>query len=109
MMEEIILRENCFGPDIVINGESLFIHEYDNRDPKIIEDLQHRLISKLQELKGGMGMNDWTTIAEIVVSLSGEYEYDEENSIDYSSCDQCGNWNHKKVYKKINEKNSKII
>ena len=108
-MEEIILRENCFGPDIVINGESLFIHEYDNRDPKIIEDLQHRLISKLQELKGGMGMNDWTTIAEIVVSLSGEYEYDEENSIDYSSCDQCGNWNHKKVYKKINEKNSKII
>jgi hypothetical protein len=109
MMEEIILSENCFGPDVVINGESLFIHEYDNRDPKIIEDLQHRLISKLQELKGGMGMNDWTTIAEIVVSLSGEYEYDEENSIDYSSCDQCGNWNHKKVYKKINEKNSKII
>jgi|LauGreDrversion4_2_1035121.scaffolds.fasta_scaffold431777_2 hypothetical protein len=109
MMEEIILSENCFGPDVVINGESLFIHEYDNRDPKIIEDLQNNLISKLQELKVGMGMNDWTTIAEIVVSLCGEYEYDEENSIDYSSCDQCGNWNHKKVYKKINEKNSKVI
>jgi hypothetical protein len=56
-----------------------------------------------------MGMNDWTNIAEIVVSLSEEYEYDEESSIDYNSCEQCGNWNHKKIYKKINEKNGKII
>lgn len=108
-MKEIIISENCFGPDVIVNGESLFIHEYDNRDPKLIEGLQDSLISKLHELKPSIGMSDWTTIAEIVVNLSGEYEYDEENSIDYSSCDQCGNWNHKKIYKKINEKDSKII
>jgi hypothetical protein len=108
-MEEIVISENCFGPDVIVNGESLFIHEYDNRDPKIIKDLQDSLISKLHELKSDMGMNDWTNIAEIVVSLSEEYEYDEESSIDYNSCEQCGNWNHKKIYKKINEKNGKII
>jgi hypothetical protein len=45
-MKEIILNENCFGPDVEIDGESLFIHEYDNRDPKLIEGLQDKLISK---------------------------------------------------------------
>jgi hypothetical protein len=28
-MKKIILSENCFGPDVEIDGESLFIHEYD--------------------------------------------------------------------------------
>ena len=74
-MNKIILSENCFGPDVEIDGESLFIHEYDNRDPKLIEELQDNLISKLRELKSNIGMNDWTTISEIVIQLSGEYEY----------------------------------
>lgn len=94
--------ENCFGPDVIIDGESLFIHEYDNRDPKLIESIQDNLISKLHELKGGMGMNDWTTIVEIIVNLSGDFEYNIEESDEGTSCDQCGNWNHRYVY------NSKI-
>jgi len=106
-MKEIILNKNCFGPDVEIDGESLFIHEYDNRDPKLIEGLQDKLISKLHELKGGMGMNDWTTIAELIVQLSGEYEYQTDLSDEGTSCNQCGNYNHKYVYKKIkNDKES---
>lgn len=97
-MKKIILSENCFGPDVEIDGESLFIHEYDNRDPKLIERLQSNLISKLHELKNGIGMYDWTTIAEIVIQLSGEYEYKVDESDEGDSCDQCGNCNHKYVY-----------
>jgi len=99
-MKEIILKENCFGPDVEIDGESLFIHEYDNRDPKVIEDIQDNLITKLHELKGSIGMNDWTIIAEIIVKLSDDFEYNVEESDEGNSCDQCGNYNHKYVYNK---------
>jgi hypothetical protein len=103
-MNKIVLSENCFGSDVEIDGESLFIHEYDNRDPNVIESLQDKLISKLHELKGGMGMNDWTVIAEIVTQLSDEYEYNVDKSDEGNSCNQCGNYNHKYVYvKKENE------
>jgi hypothetical protein len=99
-MKEIILKENCFGPDVEIDGESLFVHEYDNRDPKVVETIQDELISKLQELKGNIGMDDWTIIAEIIVKLSGDFEYNVEESDEGNSCDQCGNYNHKYVYNK---------
>ena len=99
-MKKIILRENCFGPDVEIDGESLFIHEYDNRDPKVVETIQDELILKLQELKSGMGMDDWTVISEIIVKLSDDFEYNVKESDSVISCDQCGNWNHKYVYNK---------
>jgi hypothetical protein len=99
-MKEIILKENCFGPDVEIDGESLFIHEYDNRNPKVIEDIQDNLITKLHELKGSIGMDDWTIIAEIIVKLSDDFEYNVEESDEGNSCDQCGNYNHKYVYNK---------
>jgi len=99
-MKKIILKENCFGPDVEIDGESLFIHEYDNRDPKVIEDIQDNLITKLHELKGSIGMDDWTIIAEIIVKLSDDFEYNVEESDEGNSCDQCGNYNHKYVYNK---------
>jgi hypothetical protein len=100
-MKELILMENCFGPDVIVDGESLFIHEYDNRDPKVIEDIQDNLITKLHELKGGMGMNDWYAIVEMITQLSNEYEYQVDQSDEGTSCDECGNYNHKYVYKKI--------
>ena len=99
-MKKIILKENCFGPDVEIDGESLFIHEYDNRDPKVIEDIQDNFITKLHELKGSIGMNDWTIIADIIVKLSDDFEYNVEESDEGNSCDQCGNYNHKYVYNK---------
>jgi hypothetical protein len=99
-MNKIEISEGCFGLDVLIDGESLFIHEYDNRNPEMINDLQDDLIDKLKTLKGGMGMNDWSMIAEIIVKLSGDYEYDVENSDEGDSCDQCGNWNYKYIYNK---------
>ena len=50
-MNKITLIENCFGPDVEIDDESLFIHEYDNRNPDMISDLQDQLIDKLKSLK----------------------------------------------------------
>jgi len=100
-MKKIEISESCFGLDVVIDDESLFIHEYDNRNPEMIGDLQDDLIDKLKTLKGGMGMNDWSMIAEIIVKLSGDYEYDTEESNEGDSCNQCGNYNWKYVYKKV--------
>jgi hypothetical protein len=102
-MKEIILSENCFGIDVEVDGESLFVHEYDNRDVKQINKLKEDLISKLLELKDNLGMSDWETIAEIVTRTSNDFEYDVDNSIEFEHCSQCGNYNHKYVYKKVED------
>jgi len=59
-MNKITLIENCFGPDVEIDDESLFIHEYDNRNPDMISDLQDQLIDKLKSLKN-------------IVTVGGQY------------------------------------
>jgi hypothetical protein len=100
-MKEIILSENCFGIDVELDGESLFVHEYDNRDPKKIDKLKESLILGLLEIKDQLGMDDWRQIAEILAVKSREFEYDTENSIEFDNCSQCGNYNHKYIYKKI--------
>jgi hypothetical protein len=99
-MKEIILSENCFGIDVEVDGESLFVHEYDNRDPEKIKKLKESLIFGLLDIKDQLGMNDWTQIAEILTAKSKEFEYDTEDSIEFEHCEQCGNYNHKYVYKK---------
>lgn len=99
-MKEIVLSENCFGIDVEVDGESLFVHEYDNRDVKQISKLKEDLILKLLEIKDQLGMNDWTQIAEMVVITSKEFEYDTENSIEFEHCSQCGNYDHRYIYKK---------
>jgi hypothetical protein len=100
-MNEIILLEDCFGSNVLINGESLFEHEYDNRDPKLVGELKNEVISTLFKIKNELDMNDWSTIIEIIMSRSDDYEYDVEKSKEGESCDQCGNWNHKYVYNKV--------
>jgi hypothetical protein len=97
-MKKIRLSENCFGPDVEIDDESLFIHEYDNRNPEMISDLQDQLIDKLKSLKNNLGMSDWTEIAMMVINGGDEFEYDVDNSKEYEPCDQCGNWNHNHIY-----------
>ena len=97
-MKKIRLSENCFGPDVEIDDESLFIHEYDNRNPEMISDLQDQLIDKLKSLKNNLGMSDWTEITMMVINGGDEFEYDVDNSKEYEPCDQCGNWNHNHVY-----------
>jgi hypothetical protein len=97
-MKKIRLSENCFGPDVEIDDESLFIHEYDNRNPEMISDLQDQLIDKLKSLKNNLGMSDWAEIAMMVINGGDEFEYDVDNSKEYEPCDQCGNWNHNHIY-----------
>ena len=93
-MKKIRLSENCFGPDVEIDDESLFIHEYDNRNPEMISDLQDQLIDKLKSLKNNLGMSDWTEIAMMVINGGDEFEYDVDNSKEYEPCDlgrcKCG-------------------
>ena len=45
-------------------------------------------------------MDDWSEIIQLIIHHSDEFEYDVENSKDYSSCDQCGNFNHNHIYNK---------
>jgi hypothetical protein len=104
-MKKITLSENCFGVDVEIDDQSLFIHEYDNRNPKMIDDLQDNVIDKLRSIKNELSMNDWAEIVQLVVNYGDEFEKDIENSMDYQPCDQCGNWNHNYIYLK-KEKNN---
>ena len=104
-MKKITISENCFGVDVEIDDQSLFIHEYDNRNPEMINDLQDNVIDKLRSIKNKLSMNDWAEIVQLVVNYGDEFEKDIENSMDYQPCDQCGNWNHNYIYLK-KEKNN---
>jgi hypothetical protein len=98
-MKKIVLSENCFGLDVEINGESLFIQEQDNRNPEMVSNLQDDLINKLKLLKDKLSISDWYEIAQLIVNNNNdEYDYDVENSKEYNHCDQCGNWNHNYIY-----------
>ena len=104
-MKKITISENCFGVDVEIDDESLFIHEYENRAPEFVSDLQDKVIDKLKSLKDKLSMSDWADITNIIIDKGDEFEFDVENSKDYESCDQCGNWNYKHIYVK-KEKNN---
>lgn len=99
-MNKIVLSENCFGNDVEIDGESLFTHEFDNRSPEMINGLKDDVINKLRTLKEELSVQDWSDISHMIITNSDEFEYDTENSSDYTSCDQCGNLNHNHIYNK---------
>lgn len=98
-MEQIILSENCFGLDVEVNGESLFTHEYDNRDPEFIKGLKLKLINSLVDIVDNLDIADLAKISDIVVE-NGNYEMDNENSTSDDYCEQCGNYNYNHIYNK---------
>lgn len=98
MKLEII--EGCFGPDVRINENSLFKHEYDDRSDDDVSKLQEILLNELSKIKSNMDMNDWSQIAQIITNRNIDFKYDESNSSDGESCDQCGNYNWHQTYKK---------
>ena len=104
-MRKIEINEGCFGHDVLINDESLFTHEYDNRSPELISGLQSSLILKLDEIKDRLDMMDWVAIAEIIASRSNEYEMNDEESKDYDKCDQCDGYGYSLIYNKKDETN----
>jgi len=101
-MKEIKLIESCFGPDVIIDDESIFIHEYDNRDPKFVEGLRKKLLDKLIDIQDQLDMSDWTDICEVIIKHYG-FELDYDNSKYSKSCDQCGNYNHTHIYNKLED------
>jgi hypothetical protein len=104
-MKKITISENCFGVDVEIDDESLFTHEYEKRTPEYVSVLQDKMVDKLKSLKDKLSMSDWVDIANIIIDKADEFEFDVENSKDYQSCDQCGNWNYNHIYVK-KEKNN---
>lgn len=102
-MKKIEINEGCFGHDVLIDGESLFVHEYESRTPEVISGLQSSLILKLDEIKDRLNIMDWVAIAEIIADRSNEYEMNDDESKDYDKCDQCGNYGYTLVYNKKDE------
>jgi hypothetical protein len=45
-MKKIEISEACLGHDVLVDGESLFTHEYDNRSPEYINNLKSTFILK---------------------------------------------------------------
>jgi hypothetical protein len=104
-MKKIELVEDCFGPDVRIDGESLFIHEYDNRNTEEIQKLQESVINELKLNLSKLDMEDWKTISHILAMRSSDFEYDNENSHS-GGCNTCGNYNSLLIYGRKNETKS---
>jgi hypothetical protein len=94
------ISEGCFGQNVSVDGESLFKHEYDERPDSEVEKLQQILLDEISKIKSSLDMHDWSQIAEILTYRSQEFLFDEKNSTDYESCDQCGNTNWRHIYTK---------
>ena len=100
MITKLVLIEGCFGPDVVINDESIFDHENDTRSEEHIRNLKLLLLSELISNVDNLNISNFRELGEILVSIDSNFEQDETES--YSdTCDQCGNWNWKTVYKRI--------
>lgn len=98
---KIEISEGCFGPDVKIDGESLFKDEYDKRTDEEISVLQDRVLQELSNLKDSLDMMDWSSIANMITSR-GKFEMDESISHE-SNCDQCGNWNYSNTFNKTKD------
>ena len=90
-------NKGCFSENVLINNESIFKHEYDTRTDEEISNLKQLILDEISKIKDNLDMNDWSTITEILTS-KGNFEYDEVNSKDYDSCDQCGDYGFNHIY-----------
>ena len=96
-INKIELSEGCYGPDVEINGESLFLHEYDKRTEEEVLEYKIAFINELLKVVDKINLIDLRYIGEIITINSDDFEYIEEESNE-STCDQCGNWNYNQVY-----------
>ena len=101
---KISLSESCFGPNVSIDGETLFKDEYDNRSDEDIKSLRMKLIDELSNVVNELDMADLKTIAEIMISRNSKFEFIEEE-YSQSDCDQCGSYNTRESYVKVSTDN----
>jgi hypothetical protein len=97
-MKEIILTENCFGPDVIIDGQTVFDYMFDNRDPKEVEKIHKDIVSKLFDLRDKMTTGDWYKIVKMIIDKSNDYKYNTDQSEEMVLCPDCMSKNHKYVY-----------
>lgn len=100
-METIEYGEHCFGSFLIIDGENL--NDDQNKEEENLI-LKRKLIEEINQIVDRISIRDMSTIAEIIVQNNPVWEYDENNSKG-SSCDQCGNFNYKEKYIKIDNQN----
>lgn len=99
-METIEVVETCLGFNVIVDGESIFLSEYDERSEEHIRQLKLKLISELPGVVDQISSYDLQQIANIIVINGYNWEYDTEKS-SKSICDQCSNYNFNEVYNKI--------
>lgn len=99
-MVRIEIGETCIGCDVVVDGESIFPSEYDERSEEHIRQLKLKLINELPSVVDQISSYDLQQIANIIVINGYDWEYDTENS-SKSICNQCGNYNINEIYNKI--------
>ena len=99
-METIEIGEECYGPFIIIDGESVQLSEYDERGEDYIKQLKLKIIMELQKNIDKIPIYELLTISEIVVTHSDGWEHQEEES-KRDTCHQCGTHIYNDIYRKI--------
>jgi predicted house-cleaning noncanonical NTP pyrophosphatase (MazG superfamily) len=102
-MKTIEIGEGCFGPSVVIDGENIHLHEYDERGEEYIRQLKLKLIEELKNNIDNVPLYELRSISEIVVTYGDGWSYQNEESRK-SFCYQCGNYNYTDIYIKNGEK-----
>jgi hypothetical protein len=73
-MKTIELINTCFGPDVCIDGESLFLDEFDPRSEEYIIQLKLRLISELIKNVNNLSIYDCESIANIIITNNNNWD-----------------------------------
>jgi hypothetical protein len=98
-LESIHIGEGCYGPNVSVNGQSLFQDEKSTlEDSKNINSLKLKLLKELELLLTTLDMYDLRILAEVVVKRGQWKNTEEDNYSD--SCEQCGNCNWGETYNK---------
>lgn len=100
-MNTIEYGETCFGSFVIIDGENVHQHEYDERSDEYIHQLKLKMVNELPNIIDRLSIFELKQIAEIITLNNSQWEYDEEKSR-HGSCDQCGDYNNNDVYNRVN-------
>jgi len=92
MIESIEISEGCYGPNVSINGESLTNNDPDEENNETILNLRKKLVNELLKNLNNISTYDLRIIAEIVTTISDDYEIDTESIDEGSRCGQCGTY-----------------
>jgi hypothetical protein len=99
-MQVIEYGESCFGSFLIIDGENINPHEYDERGDEYINQLKLKLVNELPNVIDKLSIYDLKKIAQLIVENNSDWEYNEDGS-KTSTCEQCRNYNYNEIYTRI--------